>query len=60
MYLQMINVTNHPNGEHYLKQSQTINWHCNSVLVSQWTSFLDIIEKHVRKAGFTFVRIDGR
>ena len=31
-----------------------------SVLISQWSSFLDIIGKHVRKAGFTSVRIDGR
>ena len=56
-----MNVTDRPNGEHYLKESLTINWALNySVIVSQWSSFLDIIEKHVRKAAFTFVRIDGR
>lgn len=30
-----------------------------TVVFSQWTSYLNIIEPHLRAAGFTFTRIDG-
>ena len=31
-----------------------------SVVVSQWTSMLDIVEYHLTREGVTFGRIDGR
>lgn len=31
-----------------------------SLVVSQFTSFLDLIEEALHKEGFTFVRLDGR
>lgn len=31
-----------------------------SVIFSQWTSFLDVIEKAVKRAGFQHVRLDGK
>jgi SWI/SNF-related matrix-associated actin-dependent regulator of chromatin subfamily A3 len=31
-----------------------------SVIFSQWTSFLDVIEPHLKRNGFKFVRIDGK
>jgi SNF2 family DNA or RNA helicase len=30
-----------------------------SLVFSQWTSFLDLIEPHLERAGITFVRLDG-
>eukprot|EP00731_Ephydatia_muelleri_P021058 Em0013g785a len=32
---------------------------CKSVIVSQWVSMLDIFEAHLRKGGFSTIRIDG-
>ncbi|RUS17813.1 P-loop containing nucleoside triphosphate hydrolase protein [Jimgerdemannia flammicorona] len=31
-----------------------------SVVFSQWTSFLDVVGKALRKAGFHHVRLDGK
>lgn len=31
-----------------------------TVVFSQWTSFLDLIEPHLQRAGIKFVRIDGK
>src|SRR6185436_17059361 len=30
-----------------------------SLIFSQWTSFLDLVEPHLREAGIDFVRLDG-
>lgn len=30
-----------------------------SLVFSQWTSFLDLLEPHLREAGYRFVRLDG-
>jgi len=32
---------------------------CISVVVSQWTSMLNIVEIHLNRAGISFSRIDG-
>jgi hypothetical protein len=32
----------------------------SSVVFSSWTRMLDLIEEPIRKAGFTFRRIDGK
>ena len=31
-----------------------------TIVFSQWTSFLDLVEPHLREAGIKFTRIDGR
>jgi SWI/SNF-related matrix-associated actin-dependent regulator of chromatin subfamily A3 len=31
-----------------------------TVLFSQWTSFLDIVEPHLKRSGISFTRIDGK
>lgn len=30
------------------------------IIVSQWTSFLDILAQHLRKKGFSYDSLDGR
>ena len=34
--------------------------HYNSVIVSQWTCMLDIMQYHLDSAGISHVRIDGK
>ncbi|RUO96125.1 P-loop containing nucleoside triphosphate hydrolase protein, partial [Jimgerdemannia flammicorona] len=44
----------------FLKASQAKDRTTKSVVFSQWTSFLDVVGKALRKAGFHHVRLDGK
>ncbi|KAL1918032.1 uncharacterized protein VTP21DRAFT_3298 [Calcarisporiella thermophila] len=44
----------------FLKNSHTQDTTTKSVVFSQWTSFLDLVEPHLEEAGLQYVRLDGK
>ncbi|XP_018424390.1 PREDICTED: helicase-like transcription factor [Nanorana parkeri] len=44
---------------HALTEQRNTDRHVKSIIVSQFTSFLSLIETALRESGFTFTRLDG-